>query len=239
MSRQVTPSDSAYLRKATNTELVKHGLSLHAAMIWGALRASRTFRAHRSDWRAVITKRFIQEYGLNLLLLVLMQALILPADGWQLLIREVCAVIVLPLLSVAQVVSDRLRSSCDVYTDPTGNVGMTVKTYQKRVDGSVAAWAFLNHYALPVGRREGVRMRQSLHEQAQASGIDVFCHAQNEQVAEYYLSERAGGENLGGARPLLHWKYRIDTAPLAEEERKKFDIFGFSSLRDSGQVPLR
>lgn len=235
---QTLPRDTTHLHHASLSHLGKHGLSLHLAMIWGSLRASRTFRNDHSDWRTLVAKRFVQEYGLNLLLFGLIQLLILPAQGRTLVLREVCALLLLPLLSVAQVISDRLRSSCEVYTDLHNNVGMTVKVHQKRSDGSVASWAFLNHYALPVGRRAGVHMRHNLHEQAQEAGIDVFCHAQNDKIAEYYLKERPGGVNLGGTRPLLHWSYRKDAEIVAESTRKKFDPFGFGSLRDSGQVPL-
>lgn len=240
MTTTSLPVGNCHLRKATKYELVRHGLSLHLATLWGALRTSPDFRIEHPNWKTLVAKRFLAEYGMNLALLAVLQMLILQfLSGLEALVGSVAAVILLPVLSVAQVISDRLRGTCEVYTDPQGNVGMTIKVHARYQDGTVAQWAFLNHYALPVGKREGARIRQALHDEAQTRQIDVLCHAQNEKIAEYYSFEREGCLNLGGARPLLQWVYSTRSqSSLQDKTVKKFDPFGFSSTRDSGQVPL-
>lgn len=83
----------------------------------------------------------------------------------------------------------------------------------------------------------GVRMRNALHREAQAKGVDIACRAQNDKVADYYMTERPGAMVTAGARPYLQWQYR---EPVGEVVMlgKSFDPFGFSSTRDSGQLPL-
>lgn len=240
MERNNLPAGSTHLRRATNAELIKHGLSLHAAILWGALRTSQDYRRIHPHWRREVARRFITEYGMNLLLVAMIQLCAAQfVAGPALLGVGVASVILLPILSVAQVFSDRLRGSCEVYTDPQGNVGMTVKVVALDADGNVAQWAFLNHFALPIGKREGVRMRAALHAEAKKCGVDLMCVAQNETVADYYYQEHPGAQMSGSKRPLLCWKYRNDDAPPAvKTSKKKFDPFGFSSLRDSGQIPL-
>lgn len=244
--KDLLPVGDLNLRPATNLQLVRHGLSLHWAILTGALRTSREFKKQHRNWRMLVLRRFLAEYGMNLLLLCLLQLLILDALGGfggafarpgMHAAMSLGSIALLPLLTVAQAVTDRLRKTCEVYTDEQGNVGMTVRLAALDNQGKPARWVFLNHYALPVGQRHGVRMRNSLHREAQAKGVDIACRAQNDKVADYYMTERPGAMVTAGARPYLQWQYR---EPVGEVVvlGKSFDPFGFSSTRDAGQLPL-
>src|SRR5690606_9509465 len=139
----------------------------HLATIWGALRASSRFKEENpgSKWKRLIAKRFFDEYGLNLLLFFAFQVIIFSwIDPWW--AGEVFVVLLIPFLSVLQVAIDRGRTDSTVYASKDNSSGLSVRVYDDTPGQE--SWVFFNHFALPVGRGEGVKLRRSLHQEAKA-----------------------------------------------------------------------
>lgn len=139
-------------------------------------------------------------------------------------------------VSIVQMFVDSVRKPIRIYHSSEYEAGISVRLAGDK------CWAFFNHYALPVGRKHGVNLRSELHRQAQRNKFLLFCYAQNVDVAEYYMKENPQGVmHLGESRrPLLVWDYREDADKVFSPFQKtnKVDLFGFSSNRNSGSLPL-
>lgn len=228
-------SGAPHLTPSSYWRIVPQGIALHFATIAGALRASSEFRSKHRHWRRVVWSRFVKEYGLNLLLFAALQVLVLtvalPSTAKAWLFWEISIVLLLPVLSVVQLGIDHWRTSSTVFYDATCRAGMTIKTMQGHT------WAFNNHYALPIGHRHGVKMRDALHQIAVQQHMNLVCYAQNHEIANYYLTSHPGGVILeDGFRPLLLWKYN-EEREFVWDKKQRWDIFGLDSIRDSGQLP--
>ena len=222
--------------QASWTNLFKQGAALHLATIWGALRASPRFREeHPSwEWKKLIAKRFLDEYGLNLFLFLVMQVVIFMwiRPWWA---GEIAAILLLPFLSILQVWIDRFRRDSTVYASKDNNSGLSVRIFDRKSEQE--SWVFFNHFAIPVGKGQGVDLRRSLHKEAKDRSINLLCHAQNSELASYYLREMPGGVNLGGERPLLLWQY-APSVPDTDKQHAAFSkLIGLHSTRNSGQLP--
>lgn len=186
------------------------------------------------------SKLFFSEYGLNLALLGLLQLLVfqyLPPS--QYVAGEVGAVMTLVFMSIVQMFVDSYREPIRIYHSSKYEAGISVRIAGEK------CWAFFNHYALPVGRKHGVHLRSELHKQAKDNQFLLFCYAQNLDVARYYIKEHPQGELILGQskRPLLIWDYRQMTDrkdfPFEQStKKKKLDLFGLNSTRNSGSLPL-
>lgn len=231
------PSTLSAGTQASWAGLFKQGIQLHLATIWGALRASQRFKEENPGflWKKLIAKRFFDEYGLNLLLFLAFQVIIFSwIDPWW--IGELVVILLIPFLSVLQVMIDRGRKDSTVYESKENSSGLSVRIYDD--SPGQESWVFFNHFALPVGQGEGVKLRRSLHQKAQDCNVNLLCHAQNDELARYYLQEMPGGVNLGGERPLLLWQYAKD-APAPKESSGFRTLIGLDSTRNSGQIPKR
>lgn len=226
------PSQRNHFVPSTGIRLLIQGVMLHVATIAGPLDVAR-----KKGQQGKAAMLFISEYGLNLLLLALLQLVIylFAPNSW--LVGEVAAVSFLLFLSIVQMFVDCVRKPIGIYHSSKYEAGISV-----RVEGD-NRWAFFNHYALPVGRKHGVHLREELHRQAQQRQLFLYCYAQNMDVASYYLREHPLGELVAGnaKRPLLVWDYRADehknTASI-NERAGKLDLFGLHSARTSGSLPM-
>lgn len=217
--------------------LFKQGAQLHFATIWGSLRASQRFREENpgSQWKHLIAKRFFDEYGLNLLLFIAFQVIIFSwVTPWWL--GEIFVLLLIPFLSVLQIMIDRGRTDSTVYESKENASGLSVRIYDNAPGQE--SWVFFNHFALPVGKGEGVKLRRSLHQEAKTNGVNLLCHAQNDELARYYLQEMPGGIILGGDRPLLLWQY-AENPPSPKKSSSFSSLIGLHSTRNSGQLPKK
>lgn len=228
------PNPETHFRRSSPLQLIKHGFQLHAATFYGPLRTSKQFRFENPNWMKIVTQRFLMEYGLNLVLLLIGQAFIILFYAHSIIVAEIFLVLFLPLLTIIQLFIDRFRSDSKVFYDPLHSSGMSVKTYVNK-DKEVIAWSFFNHYSLPIGLRKGVDLRQAIHSDAKKRKITLVCHAQNDKIADYYLNEHPGGESLGGSRPLLVWSY--SPHGVKDFMANNVDVFGVKSIRNTGQLP--
>lgn len=218
---------------ASAVQLIKAGAQLHFATLWGPLRASQQFRLNTSAWLVIVTKRWLNEYGLNVVLFLLAQIFVVVFLSNNLLLGEVIACALLPLLTITQMFIDRYRNDSSVFYDTENSASMSVKRYLE--NDKVIAWAFFNHYALPIGHRKGAMIRKQIHTEAEERKITLMCHAQNDKIAQYYLDEYPDGINMGGPRPLLIWNYSGKST--ADIIKNGIDIFGINSIRNTGQLP--
>lgn len=227
------PTPAENFKSSSGVRLLTQGVMLHTATIAGPADVFRK-RGHRI--KAV--KLFFSEYGLNLILFALFQMLIfiyLPYS--QYLFGEIAAICGLFLMSVMQMFVDSARKPISIYHSSKYEAGISVRIAGEK------CWAFFNHYALPVGRKHGVHLRSELHKQAETNRFLLFCYAQNIDVANYYIREHPHGKLILGQskRPLLIWDYRDEQdkgySPF-QQHSKKLDLFGFSSTRNSGSLPL-
>lgn len=238
--KNIFPETSQRLQKAHWGHLIYQGLYLHYASLWGPLRASKSFRVQNTQWLQIVFTRWIKEYGLNLTLFIigLFAITIYFAHTW--FIAFIGLVILLPLLTIMQMFVDNYRTDSRVYFDSLTSSGLTVKTYTN--DEGETVWSFYNHFALPIGQKKGKSIREALHAEAQLKRSVLICQAQNAEIANYYLHERINGKNYGGPRPLIVWNYSQNTTESNhfKHEKSTFisQLFGISSIRNSGQIPL-
>lgn len=224
-------------KKTSILGLIKQGFVLHIATLVGSLRASQQFRdRHGNQWRKVVFLRFIDEYGLNLLLLLVLQPIIFMFFSHAWFLAEALAVLMLPVLSILQMVTDSVRPKCLVIHDSKYLTGLTLKIIETETKGKYG-WAFMNHFAMPIGHKYGVDVRGMLHEQANKQGIDLWCRAQNSDIAAYYVEQHPGGiiVNTDRGMPLICWNYSND----AIQTRPKRDPLGFHAIQNSGQLTFR
>lgn len=229
------PTHAKNFKYSAGVRLIIQGIMLHVATLAGPLDVFK-----KKGQKAKALKLFFSEYGLNLVLLILLQLLIfqyLPSS--QYFLGEFMAISALMVLSVIQMFVDSYRSKIRIYHSTKHEAGISVRVAGEK------SWAFFNHYALPVGRKHGVHLRSELHKQAQSKGFLLFCYAQNLDVANYYMTEHPKGELILGKtkRPLLIWDYREEAdrnkhSFEAVSNGKKFDLFGLNSTRNSGSLPL-
>lgn len=227
----------ARFKRVSLLGLVKQGFVLHVATLVGSLRTSKQFRdKHGSEWKKIVLLRFIDEYGLNLLLLSVLQPIIFMffLNDW--IVAEVFAILMLPVLSVLQMVIDSIRPKCLVISAKEQLTGLTLKIIQTETKDK-HGWAFMNHFAMPIGHKHGVDIRNMLHEQADAQGVDLWCRAQNADIADYYVAQHPGGiiVNTDRGMPLICWNYSKD----AIQTRPKSDPLGFHAIQNSGQLTFR
>jgi hypothetical protein len=227
------PHENKNFTSASIIQLIKSGAQLHFATLWGPLRASQQFRINNSHWLSIVIKRWLNEYGLNVVLFVLAQIFVLIFFIDNVIVGEVVAFVLLPFLTIVQMFIDRFRNDSNVFYDTENSTSMSVKRYQE--NDNVIAWAFFNHYALPIGYRKGARIRQHIHTEAKTRKVTLMCHAQNNTIAEYYLNEYPHGINMGGPRPLLIWNYANKSTD--DIIKSGIDIFGINSIRNTGQLP--
>lgn len=232
------PTPSTRMVKAKTQHLVLQGLFLHYASFWGPLRASKTFRETNPNWLHIILTRWIQEYGLNFSIFLVGQFGLLWSfkDLPTYLVLTTVLLLILPVLTVIQMVVDNFRTDSQVYYDPFSKTGLTVKTYQNQTGDTV--WIFYNHFALPIGARKGQPIRKTMHEQAAVNQVMLGCYAQNKTIANYYLQEFAKGIASSHKRPFILWNY---SGHVWQERAKSSwiaSLFGFHSARNSGQIPL-
>lgn len=230
------PVETNNLKKATLFQLVYQGLYLHFASLWGPLRTSSQTRVTNPDWFVQAVWRWVQEYGLNLTLFFIGQITILYYFSHHYIIATTFLIILLPFLTVVQMFVDNLRTDSQVYFDPHTKTGLTVKTYVN--ENGTTVWTFYNHYALPIGAKNGKPIRQQLHQQASAQNIILTCHAQNTIIADYYVKENPTAFIQDTKRPHLIWDY--SGKGWVERETSLFaQVFGIHSSRNSGQIPLQ
>lgn len=227
-----TPADSFHL--SAGVRLLKQGIMLNIATVAGPLDVFR-----KKGQRIKALKLFFTEYGLNLLLFGLLQLVIILYMSDRIILGEILAVGFIFSMSVIQMLVDSLRTPIQVYHSSRYEAGISVRLAGDK------CWAFFNHYALPVGRKHGVHLRSELHKQAKDTGNLLFCYAQNDDIAAYYLREHPDKCILTpakkGSRPLLVWDYRAEghrNGFTPHEKKKPFDLFGFNSARNSGSIPL-
>lgn len=227
------PTPAENFKSSSGVRLLTQGVMLHTATIAGP---ADVFRKKGHRIKAI--KLFFSEYGLNLILFALFQMLIvmyLPYS--QYILGEIAAISGLFLMSVIQMFVDSVRKPIHIYHSSKYEAGISVRIAGEK------CWAFFNHYALPVGRKHGVHLRSELHKQAKTNRFLLFCYAQNIDVANYYIREHPHGKLIQGQskRPLLIWDYRDEKdkgySPF-QQQSKKLDLFGFSSTRNSGSLPL-
>ena len=205
---------------------------LHIATIAGPLDV-----LCKKGQRTKAIKLFLNEYGLNLTLLALLQVVIwmyLPSEKY--MFGELIAVAFLLFLSIIQMYIDGARRPIQIFHSGKYESGISVRVAGEK------CWAFFNHYALPVGRKHGVHLRLELHRQAKENQFLLFCYAQNNDVARYYLKENPNGIVADGnsKRPLLVWDYREENDKTYSpfQNKRKSDLFGLHSARNSGSLPL-
>lgn len=231
------PNETNRLKRANALQLIYQGLFLHYASFWGPLRTSKTQRKADSQWLMHAINRWIQEYGGNVALLFMLQLLVVSSPALQAhwYIYSPLMFLAPPLLSVLQMFLDNLRTDSRVFFDTESCTGMTIKAYRDE-NGSLV-WSYFNHFALPIGAKNGRNIRTEVHAQAKQRRTVLTCNAQNEIIANFYLRDAPGGENRGGKRPLMVWNYSGNNW----SERKVSFLeaaFGVHSTRNSGQIPL-
>jgi len=224
----VIPDSTADMQQSKRFQLIKQGVMLHIATIFGPLSVVPKPHQKRKG-----IKLFINEYGLNLILLGLFQLMIFLYAQPVWIVAECIAVGSLFFLSVLQMFIDSSRKSIHVFHSQHHETGLSVRVEDGR-------WAFFNHYALPIGRKYGIALRSELHRQAQKHGIVLYCYAQNLDVAQYYVHEHSQGVITGTGRPLIVWDYREDKSSpaLPITQKQKLDLFGIRSVRNSGSLPI-
>lgn len=231
------PDETKNLTRASAPQLVYQGLALHYASFWGPLRTSKVQRSKDAKWLLHALNRWIQEYGGNAALLVMIQLLILSSPSLQShwLAATIASFFVPPLLTVLQVFLDNFRTDSRVFFDRESSTGMTIKAYRDANENLV--WSYYNHFALPIGAKNGRGIRAEVHRQAELRKVVVTCSAQNEIIANFYLQDKDNGVNLGGKRPLMVWNY--SSKPWRERKSTPLQaLFGIYSTRNSGQIPL-
>lgn len=229
------PTPAKNFKYSAGVRLITQGIMLHVATLAGPLDVFK-----KKGQRVKASKLFFSEYGLNLVLIALLQLLIFQyLPPYQYFLGELIAILVLVILSVIQMFVDSCRKQIRIYHSAKYEAGISVRVAGEK------SWAFFNHYALPVGRKHGVHLRSELHKQAQSNGFLLFCYAQNIDVAKYYIKEHPKGELIlnQSKRPLLIWDYRDEAGrKMSSFEEvsngKKFDLFGLNSTRNSGSLPL-
>lgn len=229
------PTPAENFKYSAGVRLLTQGVMLHIATVVGPM---DVFRKKGQQKKAV--KLFLSEYGLNLALFSLLQLLVfqyLPSS--QYILGEVGAVMTLICMSIIQMFVDSNRKPIKIYHSAKYEAGISVRVAGEK------CWAFFNHYALPVGRKNGVHLRSELHKQASNNQFLLFCYAQNIDVANYYIREHPQGELILGQskRPLLVWDYRDaanrENFPFQETMKSGgLDLFGLNSNRNSGSLPL-
>jgi hypothetical protein len=224
----IVPVETVGMNQSRTLQLAKQGVLLHLSTILGPLSVM-----HKPQQRFKASRLFINEYGLNLVFLLMLQVVILQSFKSNLVIAEMLAVFTLVGMSVVQMFVDNFRKNIHVFHSKRHETGLSV-----RVESS-DKWAFFNHYALPVGRKYGIALRAELHKQAKDHKIILYCYAQNMDVALHYVKEHSDGVITGTKRPLVVWDYREDqTATGIFKQKKKMDLFGLHSVRNSGSLPL-
>lgn len=230
------PTPVENFKYSAGVRLLTQGIMLHIATVAGPV---DVFKKKGQQLKA--SKLFLSEYGLNLILFGFLQILVfqyLSPD--QYITGEIGVMMILVFLSIIQMFVDSYREPIRIYHSAKYEAGISVRMAGEK------SWAFFNHYALPVGRKHGVHLRSELHKQAKEKQFLLFCYAQNIDVANYYIKEHPQGELILGRskRPLLLWDYRSETDkkefPFMENSpnRKKLDLFGLKSHRNSGSLPL-
>lgn len=231
------PDETKNLARASALQLTYQGLALHYASFWGPLRTSKDQRAKDPKWLLHAATRWVQEYGGNVALLVMIQLLIISSPALQSywLTATALSFLVPPLLTVLQMFLDNFRSDSRVFFDRESSTGMTIKAYRDENENLV--WSYFNHFALPIGAKNGRGIRAEVHRQAEICKAIVTCSAQNQIIAEFYLRDKENGVNLGGRRPLMVWNY--SSKPWRERKGSLVqNLFGVYSTRNSGQIPL-
>lgn len=231
------PKETNSLKRSGALQLIYQGVFLHYASLWGPLRTSKSAREIDTRWLYHAIKRWFTEYGGNVALLIVIQLLILstPLFSSHWLATTISSLAIPPFLTVLQMFLDNTRRDSRVYFDSDSKTGLTVKAYTN--ESGVVVWSYYNHFALPIGARNGSNIRAEIHRQAKMNKTIVTCTAQNEIIANFYLRSNPNGENLGGARPLMVWNY--STSPWNERSVNFLQaIFGVHSVRNTGQLPL-
>jgi hypothetical protein len=231
------PDETKNLARASALQLIYQGLALHYASFWGPLRTSKTQKAKDTKWLSNALIRWTQEYGGNAALLVMIQLLIVSNSAlltnW--LAATALSLLVPPMLTVLQMFLDNFRTDSRVFFDRESSTGMTIKAYRDENENLV--WSYFNHFALPIGAKNGRGIRAEVHRQAELRKTVVTCSAQNQIIADFYLKDKENGVNLGGKRPLMVWNY--SAKPWRERKSSPFQaLFGIHSTRNSGQIPL-
>lgn len=231
------PNETKNLTRASAPQLTYQGLALHYASFWGPLRTSKSQRAKDPRWLLNALIRWVQEYGGNVALVAMIQLLIVSSSVLQphwLMVTGV-SLLVPPLLTVLQMFLDNFRTDSRVFFDRESSTGMTIKAYRDENDNLV--WSYFNHFALPIGAKNGRGIRAEVHRQAELRKAVVTCSAQNQIIADFYLRDKENGVNLGGKRPLMVWNY--SSKPWQERKSSPIqNLFGVYSTRNSGQIPL-
>jgi hypothetical protein len=238
--RKITLDASQRIQQASFLQLVYQGLYLHYASLWGPLRASKAFRDQNTNWILKVLTRWFKEYGLNFVVLLLSLATFIFYVPNAIFLGIVFSLILLPTLTIVQMLIDSFRKDIIILFDTKALSGLTVK-FSTDINGRVI-WSFYNHFALPIGDKKGIFLRSYLHTLAIEQKVLLVCHAQSETIAKYYLTEKPCGNNLGGARPFMIWNYTLDADNMIIEHKKEHflsKIFGVSSIRNSGQFPLK
>lgn len=232
----VLPVETEFLKKAGVAQLIYQGFYLHFASLWGPLRSSKRYRLQNKNWFVQSLFRWFQEYGYNLLLFLVGQIIIFTSFFSVYFVATLVSLLMLPLLTVLQMFIDNFRTDSQVYFNPDTGAGLTVKTHVA-VNGPTV-WTYFNHFALPIGNKNGTSIREQLHLQAAANHHILSCHAQNMVIAKYYLGEKPEGSANNERRPQLVWNYSGKV--WVEREVNKFSqMFGIHSTRNSGQIPLK
>lgn len=229
------PTETPTLKRATPFQLVYQGLYLHFASLWGPLRTSKEFRRKNNNWLVESLTRWVQEYGSNLAVFLLGQIAIIIYYPNNYLLLTLGLIISLPLLTIIQMFIDNYRTDSQVYFNPETKTGLTVKTHTN--ENNITVWTYFNHFALPIGAKNGKSIREQLHIQALGNKLILSCHAQNNVIAEYYLNENPEGINNQGKRPQLIWNYS-NTAWVERKTTFFSTLFGLHSTRNTGQIPL-
>lgn len=204
MSEIGLPEYQGHMGKLNSFLLIRQGFMLHLATVNSALRVSKSFRERwGTQWFGIWMKRIKDECGMMLALffvLTIMNLLLFPENFW---VAEAIAVFVPGLMSTLQLTVDNLRPDARAYCDPTTFAGLSVK--RKKLGDGGYTWQFFNHYGFPVGRGNGQKIRQALHEQAASAAVPVACVPQNADIHFMYANER---ESLSEEGNLMFWDYR-------------------------------
>lgn len=231
------PYETERFRRVTIIQLVYQGIFLHYASFWGPLRSSTEQRNKDSKWAVTAFTRWIQEYGGNAALLLMLQLLIASNEVLRIhwLASTSVSLLIPPALSILQMFLDNLRKDSRVFFDTKSHTGLTIKAYKD--ENGTLVWSYFNHFALPIGAKNGRNIRTEIDRQAQELKIVLTCNAQNQTIADFYLRDNPRGVNQDGKRPLMVWNY----SGKSWRERKSSlfqSAFGINSTRNSGQIPL-
>jgi hypothetical protein len=225
--------DDSRIHRASWWQLIYQGLYLHYASLWGPLRASANFRNNNRDWFKQIIDRWVKEYGLNLMVIILILAVAYTYQGHITITHLIVSTLTPPLLTITQMFIDNYtRGNTIVLYDRASNSGLTLRKVDEHT------YAFYNHFALPIGDKNGTYIRAWLHQKMRNKKSNLQCVAQNTVIADYYLNEHQNGVSKGGKRPLLAWEYsgRPTTPPAPTNVFRR--LIGLDSIRNSGQIPL-